>query len=100
MQEAVTRNDDETQENKINRDKINDEWRPAPVVAEPGTTPEIYHTGFKLGQGGFTVCFEETLQRTGQAFAMKVVESQIEQKGQLDKIQSIGKASSTTVQLS
>ena len=99
MKKARTEPLAKPQEKQINRDKINDEWRPAPVVAEPGTSPEIYHTGRKLGKGGFAVCFEGTLKRTGQAFAMKVVKSQVEQKKQLDKVQSTSKTSSTTVQL-
>ena len=67
----------------VNRDKIEDRWRPASLVVEPGQDPEAYHTGRKLGKGGFAVCFEGTLKRTGQVFALKVVKSNVEQRKQL-----------------
>lgn len=76
------------QEKPINKDKIEDGWRPSSVIAEPGTNPEMYITGKKLGKGGFAVCFEGTLRRTGQLYAMKVVKSKVEQKKQLEKVGS------------
>lgn len=70
----------------VSSDKIEDKWRPATVVVEPGQNPEIYHTGRKLGKGGFAVCFEGTLKRTGQVFALKVVKSYVDQRKQLEKV--------------
>lgn len=86
MKKAKTEPQLKQHEKPINKDKIEDKWRPASVIAEPGADPEIYHTGRKLGKGGFAVCFEGTLKRTGQIFAMKVVKSHVEQKKQLDKV--------------
>ena len=70
---------------EVNPDKIDDKWRPATIVLEPGPESEMYTTGKKLGKGGFAVCFEGKLERTSQVFALKVVKSHVEQKKQREK---------------
>jgi serine/threonine protein kinase len=70
----------------INPDKIEEKWRPAPVIKEPGPDGDAYLTGKKLGRGGFAVCFEGRSERTKEIFALKVVKSQVEQKKQLEKV--------------
>ena len=69
-----------------NPDKIEDKWRPADVIREPGLEGDAYVTGRKLGKGGFAVCFEGRSQKTSQIYALKVVKSQVEQKKQLEKV--------------
>jgi len=70
----------------INPDKIEEKWRPAAVIKEPGPGGDAYLTGKKLGRGGFAVCFEGRSERTKEIFALKVVKSQVEQKKQLEKV--------------
>lgn len=69
-----------------NPDKIDEKWRPAGVVREPGPDGDAYLTGRKLGRGGFAVCFEGRSERNRNVFALKVVKSQVEQKKQLEKV--------------
>src|SRR4051812_41083262 len=69
-----------------NPDKIEDKWRPADVVKEPGLEGDAYITGKKLGKGGFAVCFEGRSQKTSEIYALKVVKSHVEQKRQLEKV--------------
>ncbi|KKY26475.1 putative serine threonine protein [Phaeomoniella chlamydospora] len=88
MRKTKVETQQKPKEKPVSRDKIEDNWRPAAVVVEPEPDLEVYHTGRKLGKGGFAVCFEGTLKRTGQLFAMKVVKSRVEQKKQLDKFQT------------
>jgi hypothetical protein len=70
----------------VNHDKIEEKWRPAAVVREPGPDGDTYLTGKKLGRGGFAVCFEGRSDRTRDVFALKVVKSHVEQKKQLEKV--------------
>lgn len=70
----------------VNRDKIDEKWRPAAVVREPGSDGDAYLTGKKLGRGGFAVCFEGRSERTRDIVALKVVKSHVEQKKQLEKV--------------
>lgn len=70
----------------INPDKIDEQWRPAGVVKEPGPDGDTYLTGKKLGRGGFAVCFEGRSERSKELLALKVVRSQVAQKKQLDKV--------------
>jgi serine/threonine protein kinase len=70
----------------INPDKIEEKWRPAAVIKEPGPNGDAYLTGKKLGRGGFAVCFDGRSERTKEIFALKVVKSQVEQKKQLEKV--------------
>ena len=72
----------------INPDRIEDKWRPADAVKEPGLNGEIYITGKKLGKGGFAVCFEGHLEKGSRVYALKVVKSQVEQRKQLEKVSS------------
>jgi hypothetical protein len=69
-----------------NPDKIDENWRPAGTVREPGPDGDAYLTGRKLGRGGFAVCFEGRSERTRDLFALKVVKSHVEQKKQLEKV--------------
>lgn len=69
-----------------NPDKIDEKWRPANIVKEPGAGGDAYLTGKKLGRGGFAVCFEGRSEQTKEIFALKVVKSQVEQKKQLEKV--------------
>lgn len=69
-----------------NPDKIEDKWRPADVIREPGPDGDAYITGKKLGKGGFAVCFEGRSQKTSDVYALKVVKSHVEQKRQLEKV--------------
>ena len=71
-----------------NPDKIEDKWRPADVVREPGLEGDGYITGKKLGKGGFAVCFEGRSQKTSEIYALKVVKSHVQQKKQLEKVGS------------
>jgi hypothetical protein len=70
----------------VNPDKIDEKWRPAGIVKEPGPDGDAYLTGKKLGRGGFAVCFEGRSERTKDIFALKVVKSHVEQKKQLEKV--------------
>jgi hypothetical protein len=69
-----------------NPDKIDEKWRPASKIREPGEDGDTYLTGKKLGRGGFAVCFEGRSERQGELFALKVVKSHVEQKKQLEKV--------------
>jgi serine/threonine protein kinase len=71
-----------------NPDKIEDKWRPADVIREPGSEGDAYITGKKLGKGGFAVCFEGRSKKTSEIYALKVVKSHVEQKKQLEKVSS------------
>lgn len=75
-------------EKTLNPDKIEDKWRPADIVREPGPAGDAYATGRKLGKGGFAVCFEGRSQKTSEIYALKVVKSHVEQKKQLEKVRS------------
>ena len=83
-----TKNDTQTKSAQppVNRDKIDEKWRPAGMVREPGTDGDAYLTGKKLGRGGFAVCFEGRSERTRDIVALKVVKSHVEQKKQLEKV--------------
>ncbi|KAL9111366.1 MAG: hypothetical protein Q9227_004243 [Pyrenula ochraceoflavens] len=70
-----------------NNDKIDDKWRPAATITEPGNN-NAYFVGKKLGKGGFAVCFEGKDSKTEKIFALKVVKSKVEQKKQLDKFRT------------
>lgn len=70
----------------LNPDKIEDKWRPADVVREPGLGGDAYITGKKLGKGGFAVCFEGRSHALSEVYALKVVRSHVEQKKQLEKV--------------
>jgi serine/threonine protein kinase len=76
-------------EKNHNPDKIEDKWRPADVIREPGLEGDAYITGKKLGKGGFAVCFEGRSQKTSEIYALKVVKSHVEQKKQLEKVSSL-----------
>jgi serine/threonine protein kinase len=73
-------------EKNQNPDKIEDKWRPADIIREPGSEGDAYITGKKLGKGGFAVCFEGRSQKTSEIYALKVVKSHVEQKKQLEKV--------------
>ena len=70
-----------------NPDKIDEKWRPANIVREPGAKGDAYLTGKKLGRGGFAVCFEGRSEQSKEIFALKVVKSHVEQKKQLEKVE-------------
>jgi serine/threonine protein kinase len=70
----------------LNPDKIDEIWRPAGIIREPGSEGDVYLIGKKLGRGGFAVCFEGRSERTRELLALKVVKSQVEQKKQLEKV--------------
>ena len=76
-------------EKNHNPDKIDDKWRPADVIREPGLEGDAYITGKKLGKGGFAVCFEGRSRKTSDIYALKVVKSHVEQKKQLEKVGSL-----------
>ena len=76
-------------EKNHNPDKIEDKWRPADVVREPGLEGDAYITGKKLGKGGFAVCFQGRSRKTSDIYALKVVKSHLEQKKQLEKVGSL-----------
>jgi serine/threonine protein kinase len=71
-----------------NPDRIDDKWRPPATVTEPGTSPETYTTGKKLGKGGFAVCFEGRSKTTSEVFALKVVKAKVEQKKMMEKFRT------------
>ena len=79
----------------LNPDKIEDKWRPADVVREPGSEGDAYITGKKLGKGGFAVCFEGRSQKEAIVYALKVVKSHVEQKKQLEKVPAPHRHSTT-----
>ena len=58
---------------------------PPAIVTEPGDEQEQYVTGAYLGKGGFAICYQGTLKRNSQIFAMKVVKSDMKKKMQ-DKV--------------
>lgn len=72
----------------INPDKIEEKWRPASVIREPGAEGDAYLIGKKLGRGGFAVCFEGRSERSRDIFALKVVKSNVQQKKQLEKVKT------------
>jgi hypothetical protein len=72
-----------------NPDKIEDKWRPADVIREPGLEGDTYIMGKKLGKGGFAVCFAGRSRKTLEIYALKVVKSHVEQKKQLEKVSSL-----------
>ena len=59
---------------------------PPSLVLEPEENGERYSTGAFLGKGGFAICYEGTLLRTGRVFAMKVVRSEMAQKKMQEKV--------------
>ncbi|KAK5271964.1 Cell cycle serine/threonine-protein kinase cdc5/MSD2, partial [Exophiala xenobiotica] len=63
------------EEKPTNPDRIDDKWRPPSTITEPGSNPETYSMGRKLGKGGFAVCFEGKSKRTSEVFALKVVKA-------------------------
>ncbi|OAP63737.1 hypothetical protein AYL99_02964 [Fonsecaea erecta] len=71
-----------------NPDRIDDRWRPPPSITEPGSSPETYITGKKLGKGGFAVCFEGRSKTTSEVFALKVVKAKVEQKKMMEKFRT------------
>ncbi|EXJ78162.1 PLK protein kinase [Capronia epimyces CBS 606.96] len=77
-----------SEEKPTNPDRIDDKWRPPPTITEPGSSPETYLTGRKLGKGGFAVCFEGRTKRTADVFALKVVKAKVEQKKMMEKFRT------------
>lgn len=75
-------------EKPTNPDRIDDKWRPPTTITEPGSAPETYSTGRKLGKGGFAVCFEGKSKRTSEVFALKVVKAKVEQKKMMEKFRT------------
>lgn len=71
-----------------NPDRIDDKWRPPLTVTEPGSRPQTYQTGKKLGKGGFAVCFEGRTTNTGEIFALKVVKAEVQQKKMMEKFRT------------
>ncbi|KIW22952.1 uncharacterized protein PV07_11193 [Cladophialophora immunda] len=71
-----------------NPDRIDDRWRPPPSITEPGSSPETYIMGKKLGKGGFAVCFEGKSKTTFEVFALKVVKAKVEQKKMMEKFRT------------
>ncbi|PWY89205.1 Pkinase-domain-containing protein [Aspergillus heteromorphus CBS 117.55] len=61
---------------------------PPSLVLEPEEDGERYSTGAFLGKGGFAICYEGTLLRTGRVFAMKVVRSEMAQKKMQEKFRT------------
>ena len=86
MNKAKTEARKRSAEKITNPDKIEDKWRPADVIREPGPEGDAYITGKKLGKGGFAVCFEGRSQKISDLYALKVVKSHVEQKKQLEKV--------------
>ena len=76
------------QEKPANPDRIDDKWRPPTTVTEPGSEPETFITGRKLGKGGFAVCFEGKSQASSKVFALKVVKAKVEQKKMAEKFRT------------
>ena len=76
------------QEKPANPDRIDDKWRPPMTVTEPGSEPETFLTGRKLGKGGFAVCFEGKSQASSKVFALKVVKAKVEQKKMAEKFRT------------
>lgn len=71
-----------------NPDRIDDKWRPPVSVTEPGSSPQTYAVGKKLGKGGFAVCFEGRTQSSDEVFALKVVKAKVEQKKMMEKFRT------------
>ncbi|XRM44956.1 Cell cycle serine/threonine-protein kinase cdc5/MSD2 [Aspergillus tubingensis] len=61
---------------------------PPSLILEPEEDGERYSTGAFLGKGGFAICYEGTLLRTGRVFAMKVVRSEMAQKKMQEKFRT------------
>ncbi|KAJ9610464.1 Cell cycle serine/threonine-protein kinase cdc5/MSD2 [Cladophialophora chaetospira] len=76
------------EEKPTNPDRIDDKWRPPPSISEPGSAPETYVIGRKLGKGGFAVCFEGKSKTTAEVFALKVVKAKVEQKKMMEKFRT------------
>ncbi|KAK5189149.1 Cell cycle serine/threonine-protein kinase cdc5/MSD2 [Exophiala xenobiotica] len=76
------------EEKPTNPDRIDDKWRPPSTITEPGSNPETYSMGRKLGKGGFAVCFEGKSKRTSEVFALKVVKAKVEQKKMMEKFRT------------
>lgn len=76
------------QEKPSNPDRIDDKWRPPTTITEPGSSPETYLVGKKLGKGGFAVCFEGTTKRSSEVLALKVVKAKVEQKKMMEKFRT------------
>lgn len=76
------------EEKPTNPDRIDDKWRPPNTITEPGSSPETYLMGRKLGKGGFAVCFEGRSKRTAEVFALKVVKAKVEQKKMMEKFRT------------
>src|SRR5258708_5864468 len=76
------------EEKPTNPDRIDDRWRPPSSISEPGSAPETYVTGRKLGKGGFAVCFEGRSKTTAEVFALKVVKAKVEQKKMMEKFRT------------
>ncbi|OCT48958.1 hypothetical protein CLCR_04536 [Cladophialophora carrionii] len=76
------------EEKPTNPDRIDDRWRPPASITEPGSTPETYIMGRKLGKGGFAVCFEGKSKTTSEVFALKVVKAKVEQKKMMEKFRT------------
>ena len=62
---------------------------PPSLILEPEEDGERYSTGAFLGKGGFAICYEGTLLRTGRVFAMKVVRSEMAQKKMQEKVYNL-----------
>src|SRR5882757_440856 len=76
------------EEKPTNPDRIDDKWRPPSSITEPGSSPETYLMGKKLGKGGFAVCFEGKTKKNSQVFALKVVKAKVEQKKMMEKFRT------------
>ena len=89
MQKALKDTRPQQPEQKpTNPDRIDDKWRPPVTVTEPGSSPQTYMVGKKLGKGGFAVCFEGRTQSTSELFALKVVKAKVEQKKMMEKFRT------------
>jgi hypothetical protein len=69
---------------------------PPSEVREPPSNDRkdgaIYQTGRLLGKGGFAICYEGRLASTKQAFALKIVKSQMPQKKMEQKVCWVSKS--------
>lgn len=77
-----------SEEKPSNPDRIDDKWRPPTSITEPGSSPETYLMGKKLGKGGFAVCFEGKAKRSSEVYALKVVKAKVEQKKMMEKFRT------------
>ncbi|EXJ88459.1 PLK protein kinase [Capronia coronata CBS 617.96] len=77
-----------SEEKPTNPDRIDDKWRPPVTITEPGSSPETYAMGRKLGKGGFAVCFEGRSRKTAEIFALKVVKAKVEQRKMMEKFRT------------